>query len=154
MVRTEDTYLYRKIHQQPEVLAHLLEVEAGTARVLAAEINRRGIDYVVIAARGTSDNAARYAQYLLGAANGPVVALATPSLFTIYGKLPRLGKALVLGISQSGKSPDVVSVVAEGRRQGALNQCTGLGPGTDGRVCPRPARRTRKVDRRHKDLHE
>lgn len=120
MVRIEDTHLYREIYQQPEVLAHLLEVEAGTARALAAEINRRGIDFVVIAARGTSDNAARYAQYLLGAANGLVVALATPSLFTIYGKPPRLGKALVLGISQSGKSPDVVSVVAEGQRQGAL----------------------------------
>jgi hypothetical protein len=55
-----------------------------TAAALAAEIRRRGVDHVVIAARGTSDNAARYAQYLLGAHNGLSVGLATPSLFSIY----------------------------------------------------------------------
>jgi glutamine---fructose-6-phosphate transaminase (isomerizing) len=47
------------------------------------------------------------------------VALAAPSLFTVYGTPPRLGRALVIGISQSGQSPDVVSVVEEGKRQGA-----------------------------------
>jgi glucosamine--fructose-6-phosphate aminotransferase (isomerizing) len=74
----------------------------------------------VIAARGTSDNAGRYAQYLLGAVNGLMVTLATPSLYSIYKRPPRFGNALVLGISQSGKSPDIVSVLAEARRQGAL----------------------------------
>ena len=52
--------------------------------------------------------------------NGLVVSLATPSLFTIYQRPPSLGRALVLGISQSGKSPDIVAVLAEARRQGAL----------------------------------
>ena len=61
----------------------------------------------MIAARGTSDNAARYAKYLFGAANGLPVALATPSLFTLYQRPPRLENALVLGISQSGASPAV-----------------------------------------------
>jgi glucosamine--fructose-6-phosphate aminotransferase (isomerizing) len=75
---------------------------------------------VVIAARGTSDNAGRYAQYVLGAVNGLTVALATPSLFSIYSQPPRFGNALVLGISQSGKSPDIVAVLAEARRQGKL----------------------------------
>ena len=69
----EDTFLYREIHEQPQVLARLLEAEQATARELAAEIRRREIGQVVIAARGTSDNAARYAQYLLGAANGLLV---------------------------------------------------------------------------------
>jgi len=75
---------------------------------------------MVIAARGSSDNAARYGQYLFGAINRLPVALATPSLFTLYNTPPRLKEALVLGISQSGQSPDIVSVLAEGRRQGAL----------------------------------
>jgi glucosamine--fructose-6-phosphate aminotransferase (isomerizing) len=48
------------------------------------------------------------------------VALATPSLFSIYGTPPRFGNALVLGISQSGQSPDIVSVLEEARRQGTL----------------------------------
>ncbi len=75
---------------------------------------------VLIAARGTSDNAGRYAQYLLGARNRLLVSLAAPSLFTLAGSPPRLGNALVLGISQSGKSPDIVAVLKEARRQGAL----------------------------------
>lgn len=116
----EETYTYREIHEQPTVLARLLERERPAAQALAAALRQRQIDYVLIAARGTSDNAARYAQYLWGAINGYVVALATPSLFTLYRKPPRLGHTLVVGISQSGKSPDIVAVLAEARRQGAL----------------------------------
>jgi glucosamine--fructose-6-phosphate aminotransferase (isomerizing) len=116
----EKSDLYREIHEQPDVTARLLRRERGSAGALAAEMQRRGISGVVIAARGTSDNAARYAKYLLAAANGLVVGLATPSLFTVYKTPPRFGNLLVLGISQSGKSPDIVSVVAEGRRQGTL----------------------------------
>jgi glucosamine--fructose-6-phosphate aminotransferase (isomerizing) len=52
--------------------------------------------------------------------NGLAVALATPSIFTYYQQPPRLHNALVVGISQSGQSPDIVSVVAEGKRQGCL----------------------------------
>jgi glucosamine--fructose-6-phosphate aminotransferase (isomerizing) len=74
----------------------------------------------MLAARGTSDNAARYGQYLFGAHNRLPVALATPSLFTIYQAPPNLADALVVGISQSGQSPDICAVVEEGRRQGAL----------------------------------
>ena len=116
----EDTYTYCEIHEQPEVLAQLLDRERSTVRALAAAIRQRQVTHVVIAARGTSDNVGRYAQYLLGAVNELLVALATPSLFTIYRRPPRLGNALVLGISQSGKSPDIVGVAAEARRQGAL----------------------------------
>jgi len=74
----------------------------------------------MIAARGSSDNAARYGQYLFGIANGLPVALATPSLFTLYSAAPCLEQSLVVGISQSGQSPDIVTVVEEGRHQGAL----------------------------------
>lgn len=110
----------REIHQQPDVLTRLLDEQAGNAAQLAGIIRERNVCYAVLAARGTSDNAARYAQYLFGALNGLPVALATPSLFTIYQKPPRLRQALVLGISQSGQSPDIVAVVEEGRLQGAL----------------------------------
>jgi glucosamine--fructose-6-phosphate aminotransferase (isomerizing) len=120
MIDLKATQLYQEIHEQPGVLTRLLLEERRTAEALAAEIKRRNVSYVFIAARGTSDNAARYAQYLLGALNGLPVGLATPSLFSIYGKAPRFRDALVLGISQSGKSPDIVSVVAEAKRQGAL----------------------------------
>ncbi len=114
------SYLYQEIHEQPEILSHLLGQEKEVIHQLAAAIKQHQITYVVIAARGTSDNAGRYAQYLLGAVNGLNVALAAPSLFSIYKQPPRFGNALVLGISQSGKSPDIVAVLAEARRQGVL----------------------------------
>lgn len=116
----EQSHLYREIHEQPAVLARLLTHEREVVAQLATAIRERQISYVMIAARGTSDNAGRYAQYVLGAVNRLVVALATPSLFSIYGQPPNVGNALVLGISQSGKSPDIVGVLAEARRQGAL----------------------------------
>lgn len=101
-------------------MRRLLDREEPAAQVLAGLIRDRGIDQVVIAARGTSDNAGRYAQYVLGAFNSLSVGLAAPSLFSIYNRPPRFGKALVLGISQSGQSPDIVSVLAEARRQDVL----------------------------------
>ena len=116
----KDTHLFREIHEQPQVLRRLLDKEAEIINRLAEEIHARQIQHVVIAARGTSDNAGRYAQYLFGAVNGLVVALATPSLFTIYKRPPSFGNSLVLGISQSGKSPDIVAVLAEARQQGVL----------------------------------
>jgi len=112
--------LEREILEQPQVWQRLLENERAAVEEIAAAIRSRAPRYVVLAARGTSDNAARYGQYLFGATNGLPVALATPSLFTLYGKPPRLQEALVIAISQSGQSPDIVAVLEEGRHQGAL----------------------------------
>ncbi len=119
MTPLTQTHLHREIHEQPAVLRRLLDEEEATAQALADLVRGRGIDHIVIAARGTSDNAGRYAQYVLGAMNGLSVGLAAPSLYTIYQRPPRFGNALVLGISQSGQSPDIVAVLAEARRQGA-----------------------------------
>ena len=116
----QDSHLYHEIHEQPAVLQAVLREERAAILRLVHAIRGRTVDYVVIAARGTSDNAGRYAQYLLGALNRLPVALAAPSLYTIYERPPRFHNALVLGISQSGKSPDIVSVIEEARQQGAL----------------------------------
>jgi glucosamine--fructose-6-phosphate aminotransferase (isomerizing) len=106
--------------QQPGVIERLLREEAGSIAAAAADVERRRPRYAVIAARGSSDNAARYAQHVLGRWLRLPVVLATPSLHTLYDAPPRFIDAVVLGISQSGASPDVVAVVAEGARQGAL----------------------------------
>lgn len=112
--------LFSEISEQPERIKNLFSSQRKQVERIAAEIRKREIDYVFLAARGTSDNAGRYANYLLGAMNGFPLALATPSLFTYYKKPPVLKNALIIGISQSGKSPDIVSVLEEGRRQGCL----------------------------------
>ncbi|HSP06661.1 MAG TPA: SIS domain-containing protein [Acidobacteriota bacterium] len=112
--------LHSEICEQPECLDRLVRTKRKAAEEIARHINERDIRYVFVAARGTSENAARYANYLWGARNGLPIALAAPSLFTYYDCPPRLRGALVVGISQSGRSPDIVSVVAEGKRQECL----------------------------------
>ncbi len=128
----QESHLYQEIHQQPTTLANMLGAESTNAALLAQAIRQQGIDNVVIAARGSSDNAGRYAQYLMGTLNRLPVALTTPSLFSLYGQPPRFGaKTLVVGISQSGKSPDIVSVLAEARRQGILTAALTNVPDSD-----------------------
>lgn len=127
----QNTHLYQEIHQQPDLIHRLVSGANDSINDLAKQIRSRDIKQVFIAARGTSDNAGRYAQYLLGAHNRLVVTLATPSLFTIYRQPPDLSNTLVVGISQSGKSPDIVSVLEEGSQQGALTAAITNFPASD-----------------------
>jgi len=113
-----DSVLLSEIAEQPSVLERLLTGAAPEVEEVADTVRARNIHHVIIAARGSSDNAARYAQYLFGAHNRLVVTLATPSLITRYQAPPVMTGALVVGISQSGESPDLIAVVQEGRRQG------------------------------------
>jgi glucosamine--fructose-6-phosphate aminotransferase (isomerizing) len=111
--------LYGEILEQPEAVARLLAQERRNAATLAAGWRRADIPFVLVAARGTSDNAARYAKYAFGLVSRLPVALAAPSLITLYGAPPRLRGALVIGISQSGRSPDIVETIAAARRAGS-----------------------------------
>ena len=112
--------LHSEIQEQPGCLERLLQKQRSTVEEIARRINASDIRFVFVAARGTSENAGRYANYLWGAMNGLPVALAAPSLFTYYNRPPNLQGGFVVGISQSGRSPDIVSVLAEGKRQGCL----------------------------------
>jgi len=110
--------LHSEIFEQPSCLESLLSSQRRTVEQIALALRARDIRFAFLAARGTSDNAGRYANYLWGAMNSLPLALATPSLFTYYNQPPLLKNALVVGISQSGQSPDIVSVLAEGKKQG------------------------------------
>ena len=110
--------LEAEIFEQPARLAALLHNQRKLVEGIAAAVQQHDIRYVFLAARGTSDNAGRYANYLWSARNSLPLALATPSLFTYYQRPPKLDGALVVAISQSGQSPDIISVVEEGHRQG------------------------------------
>jgi glucosamine--fructose-6-phosphate aminotransferase (isomerizing) len=113
-------YLAQEIAEQPAVLQRLLSEQSETARQIARAIRDFNPAFISIAARGTSDNAARYAQYLFGAHAHLAVALATPSLHTLYETGPDLSRAVTLGISQSGQGEDVRQVLADARGQGGL----------------------------------
>jgi glucosamine--fructose-6-phosphate aminotransferase (isomerizing) len=109
-----------EILEQPAALARLLDAAPAGFASISAVVAARRPRFVVIAARGTSDNAALYAQYLLAVRNSLAVSLAAPSTVTLYGARPDMRDALVIGISQSGRSPDIVAVLDEARAQGAL----------------------------------
>ena len=109
-----------EILEQPVAAQRLLDSAPAAFGPIAETIRSRRPRFAVIAARGTSDNAGIYAQYLLAIRNNLVVALAAPSTITLYGARPDLADALVVGISQSGRSPDIVAVLEEARRQGAM----------------------------------
>jgi len=115
---TSVSLLRDEIAEQPAVLARLLEAQTPAIDELAAALRDDPPRFALIAARGSSDNVARYAQHALGLVCRLPVALATPSLHTLYGTPPRLDGALVVGISQSGASPDVTKVVADAAQQG------------------------------------
>jgi glucosamine--fructose-6-phosphate aminotransferase (isomerizing) len=110
------SYLEQEIASQPALIAALIERERSHVAAICAGLPP--FDYALIAARGSSDHAALYAKYAWAALDGRRVALAAPSLYTLYNAPPRMAGALVVGASQSGQSPDIVAVLAEAQRQG------------------------------------
>jgi glutamine---fructose-6-phosphate transaminase (isomerizing) len=112
--------LRAEIAEQPDVLALVVERNRGAIAALVHALRRRPPSFVLIASRGSSGNAARYGQHVFGRLNRLPVGFASPSLHTAYEVPPRLDSALVIGISQSGQSPDVVSVVEDGTSQGQI----------------------------------
>src|SRR6266567_6651160 len=108
--------LEHEIASQPEVVKRILEDETRHIEKIVEHIP--AFEYALIAARGSSDHAATYAKYAWTTLAGYPVALAAPSLLTMYKAAPRLTGALVVGISQSGQSPDIIEVLEAGKRQG------------------------------------
>src|SRR4051795_2457819 len=103
-------HMRAEMREQPDVLARLL-----SRRVAVAVENVAG---VIIVARGSSDHAAVYGRYLLELATRRPVALAAPSLYTRYGAITDVSGWLVVGVSQSGATPEIVDVVERLRATG------------------------------------
>jgi glucosamine--fructose-6-phosphate aminotransferase (isomerizing) len=112
-----------EIREQPDAVNRVLQNETRSAQLLAEQIRSRKLHNVIIAARGTSDNAATYAKYLFEIVAGLPVALAAPSVYTLYDARVDLTSTLVLGISQSGRGSDVVQVLSSARAYGAITAC-------------------------------
>lgn len=113
------SHMYNEIHDQPEVLATILEEEWGRVLSAAHVLRTRGFRFAMLAARGTSDNAALYAKYLFEVLLGIPTALASPSTFTLYEGRMNLDGVLVVGISQSGESKDILETISRTRELGA-----------------------------------
>lgn len=115
---THGHVLRREIEEQPAVWTRL--VGDGAPGLRAAADLLRGVDpeLVVLAARGTSDHAATYAQYFIHSRLGIPAMLATPSSFTAYRAQLRYPRTLLVAVSQSGESPDLIETVRAAKAAG------------------------------------
>lgn len=110
--------LEKEIREQPSVLSSLLEKNKDTLKALVKELEEKNINNIYFAARGTSDHACVYAQYLFGIVMGIPCTLGTPSIFTQYGTDIKFNNSLVIGVSQSGRAEDVNYVLESAKKQG------------------------------------
>ncbi|WP_412740882.1 SIS domain-containing protein [Krasilnikovia sp. MM14-A1259] len=119
------------IAEQPAGMARLLDREHTAAiAAVAAHVAQRRPRHVIFVGRGTSDHAALYGAYLTEIRLGLPVGLASPSAITLYGARPDLSDALVVGVSQSGGSPDLAGVLTVARQSGALTLAVTNNPGS------------------------
>src|SRR5579862_4092343 len=109
-----------EIREQPAVLETALREELSTFRALCSRFEKERPRFVVLAARGTSDNAAQFGRYLIEIATGIPVSLAAPSVFTLYRAEMDFREVLYVGLSQSGESPDVNTCIRRARELGAM----------------------------------
>jgi len=112
--------MMEEIREQPSALARTFAGSMRRVEAFRKLIERRRPKLIVLVARGTSDNAALFGRYLLEITTGIPVALAAPSIVTLYRARPAYRDALVVGISQSGESTDTNMVIEQAREAGAL----------------------------------
>src|SRR4030081_2116530 len=112
--------MLEEIRQQPETLERTLRSELKSIERFKKLMEKRRPRLVVLAARGTSDNAALFGRYLLEITTGIPVSLSAPSVYTLYHAQLNLKRALVIGVSQSGEGEDINRVLEIARAGGAF----------------------------------
>ncbi len=112
--------LETEIREQPVTIRKAYDLNIDKIKEIVAKAKANGIKHVYFAARGTSDHACVYAQYLFGIFAGIPCTLGTPSVFTKYGAHVDLSDNLVIGVSQSGKAEDVLAVLESAKKDGAI----------------------------------
>ena len=114
----ETTRMFQEAGEASAVAAALLAANAGKVAALAERLRARPPRVVVTCARGSSDHAATFARYLIETKAGVLTSSAGLSVSSVYDASPNLEGALVLAISQSGKSPDLLAAVKAAKAAG------------------------------------
>jgi glucosamine--fructose-6-phosphate aminotransferase (isomerizing) len=118
-VTKELSLMLQEIAEQPAALGKTISEEGAKVARLGKYLRGRGIDLIVLVARGSSDNAALFGRYLLEIKTGIPVSLSAPSVHTLYRARLDLSRALVVGVSQSGEGEDINLVLENARAGGA-----------------------------------
>ncbi|HEY0106367.1 MAG TPA: SIS domain-containing protein [Rhizomicrobium sp.] len=111
--------MYREAAQSPDVIARQLAVNRLLVRNIAAGLRERRPRAVVTGARGSSDNAATFARYLIETKTGILTSSTGLSVSSVYATQANFDDVLFLAISQSGRSPDLLATVTSARAGGA-----------------------------------
>ncbi|PKM18525.1 MAG: glutamine--fructose-6-phosphate aminotransferase [Gammaproteobacteria bacterium HGW-Gammaproteobacteria-15] len=106
--------------EAPQRIAEQLAANAAIVQQVVEHIRQRAPKFVYMVGRGSSDHAGVFAKYLIEIEVGLPVAAAAPSIASVYNKSLQLADALVLVISQSGRSPDILAQVDMAKRSGAM----------------------------------
>src|SRR5437762_11995908 len=112
--------MLEEIAEQPAALRKTIAEERAKVERLGTLLKQRDIDLIVLVARGSSDNAALFARYLLEITTGIPVSLSAPSVHTLYEAKLNLKHAFVIGVSQSGEGEDINRVLENARAGGAF----------------------------------
>lgn len=113
------SHMAREIAEIPEVAARFLTSARPALTELGQALRAREIDLAVTLARGSSDHAATFLKYAIELQAGLPVASVGPSVSSIYKRPLRLTRAFCIGISQSGRSPDIVDAMTAAQAGGA-----------------------------------
>ncbi|MFC4655376.1 glucosamine-6-phosphate deaminase NagB-II [Rheinheimera marina] len=113
------TIMAQEAAEAPQRIQQQLQANAGAIQAVVDLIRQRQPRYVYMVGRGSSDHAGVFAKYLIEIEIGLPVTAAAPSIASVYGKQLDLTGALVLVISQSGRSPDILAQVAMAKAAGA-----------------------------------
>ena len=114
------TQMELETRQVPNVIAKQLKENESLLRNIAARLDTSSISFVMTIGRGSSDHACTFAKYLIETQLGLVTASSAPSVLTLYRSQLKVRNALVIGISQSGQSPDICEVMQGARNNGAI----------------------------------
>lgn len=112
--------MLREAAEGPEAVARLLAANSDACRDLGARLRGRPPAFVVTCARGSSDSAATYAKYLIEIRMGIFTASVGPSIASVYRSRPNMAGALFIALSQSGRSPDLLTLTEIARNDGAF----------------------------------
>jgi glucosamine--fructose-6-phosphate aminotransferase (isomerizing) len=118
-MKIKDFKMFSEISETPDVFSRLINSEAQFQQA-AEKIKARNITNVIILARGTSDNAGHYLKFLIEVKLGLPVGLASPSSVSIYGAKVDFKDTLVIALSQSGRSPDLITFASAAKEGKAL----------------------------------
>ncbi len=110
----------QEIKEEAKKLTESIQINQKILDRIGSIVREKNIQYVIYAARGSSDNAGVYFKYLCEIETGMPVAFAAPSVLTLYKGELKMNHTLVIGVSQSGKAKDVLSIIEHAKAQNAL----------------------------------